>query len=323
MIPRSWAALPAFWRAAFPALVALGVGAGCSCKPDLGPNNPNPDPPEEDTDATDSDPVDTAPPPPCDAPEIEPNDTIGQATPLPMETIGCGAWDAPGDIDYFVFDLDEEAWVTVAVAAKALGSIADAHLVVQAADGSAMNRVDDEHSTDATLVFPGVPQLYTIQLVEQNLQGGSDRYFYEVVAAVTKPPVEWTVLESEPNDSPGEALDLADGDVVYGDMADPTDSDWFRIIVPPGKHTVRVEVMGYQLGSAGDFALLYYDEDVEPLPHGCNNCVVHGPLGAQGKDPAFEWQSAGDEILYVRLFEVEGRNGSAIWYSLHVTLEAV
>lgn len=304
-----------------PFLVGLGWLAGCSCQPGL----PSPDAPTEtDTGAAspaDTSTGDTAPAPPCGAPEIEPNDAVGTATRLPMETIGCGAFDAPLDLDYFAFDLDEEGWVQVKVWARPLGSVADTHLVVTADDGTAATRTDDEGTSDSSLTFPGRPQQYRVQLLEQNGNGETARYFYELVAAVTKPPVAWTRLEVEPNDASASAITVADGDVIFGGMGATSESDWYAVAIPPGKHTFTVDVDAYEFGSTGDFSLVLYNAALEPLPLGCRDCVIETPPDRFARDPRLVWDSPGNEVLYLRLFEDAGRSGDAVWYAMSVTLE--
>ncbi len=270
-------------------------------------------------------PVDSVPAPPCAVPEQEPNDSVAEANALPLELKGCGVFAAPGDFDVFATEVDEEGWLAVGAVAKRIGSFADVQMVLTPPTGSAAIRVDDEGTTDASLLFPSTVGTWTIQLAEQNFNGG-DNYFYEVIASIAKAPVEWTASEVEPNDDLATAMPVAPGDAVFGDMGGNLDGDWFRIDVPPGKHELVVDVTAYAEGSAGDFVLYLSDAGGNLLPMGCNpstTCATRGdPVDPALHDPVLSWTSDGNEQLFVKIAEEGFQWGRHTWYVIAFSLES-
>ena len=299
-------------------LAALGL-ASCKCTPELNNNNNNTNKPTNDSSTL----TDSVPAPACVAPEIEPNNSVSEATELPLEQLGCGVIAEQGDIDFFVANVTEEGWISIATAAKSIASNADLQMVVTPPEGSAAIRADDEGTTDATLLFPGSPGEWEVQLSEQNFNGG-DAYWYQVAVSSAKAPVEWTKAEVEPNDDLPYATEVIHGDVVFGDMDENLDGDWFRIDVPPGKHELEVEVTAYAEGSAGDFVLFLSDAASNLLPLGCipqTTCAKRGnPLDPALHDPVFSWSSDGNEQLFVKISEENFQWGKPSWYVISFSL---
>ncbi|NCG18364.1 MAG: hypothetical protein GWP91_05035 [Rhodobacterales bacterium] len=303
------------------ALAALG---GCSCQPGL-PPDPNDDTSKEDTSVTTTE--DTAPAPPCDAPEVEPNGSADEASSLPLEQIGCGVFEAPGDFDVFVTEVAEEGWLSFSTVATKLGSFADMQIVVSPSNGAAVDRRDDPNVKDASLLFPAPAGTYIIQLIEQSFQGG-DNYHYEVVVSRAKAPVDWSASEIEPNNDLASAYSVGDGDALFGGMSSNTDSDWYRIDVPAGKHTLTATVDAFNFGSGGNFSLFLFDDALGSLPEGCEsagvppvNCLFTGPLEGFGYDPGLTYESLGDEVLYVKISDEEFKFGDPVWYVIRFSLE--
>lgn len=300
------------WFVGVLAVVALH---GCSCTPDLN-NPPNKDNTTSSTDSTPP-PTDSGPPPLCAVPEIEPNDSVSEATSLPLELLGCGVIAEPGDIDVFETEVVEEGWISVNAIARSIGSFANVQFVLEPPDGSAAIRTDDEGTTDASLLFPGTPGTWSVQIAEQNFTGG-DQYTYRVAVSSAKAPLEWTLAEVEPNELLANATVVTSGASVFGDMDQNLDGDWFRIDVPPGKHTLTVEVIAYAEGSAGDFNLYLSDAAQNLLPLGCDpatTCVTRGhPIDPALHDPILEWESEGNEQLFVKVVEENFRWGKHTWY---------
>lgn len=301
--------------------VALAVH-GCKCTPDLDNDN------DKDKDPPDPTPTDSWPDTgdvdkPCAYPEQEPNNTDAEANELPLEQIGCGTFSEAGDIDVFVADVVEEGWLSVATAGRSIGSFADIQFVLEPPDGSAAVRTDDEGTTDASLLFPGTPGRWELQLSEQNFTGG-DVYFYQVSVSSAKAPLEWTATEVEPNNDLASAMPVAHGDVVFGDMDDNLDGDWYRIDVPPGKHTLIADVTAYSVGSSGDFVIYLADVQQRLLPLGCNpngNCGTFGdPIDPGLRDPLLEYESQGNESLFVKVGEEQFHWGRHTWYVISFSL---
>jgi hypothetical protein len=309
----------------------LAVG-GCQGCVDVQPADPDDsvdteDPPEE----TDSAARDTAPEPPCPVPEQEPNNALAEAGVLPMERVGCGLFDSTADADFWRFTLTEQAWLGVDVRAFRLGSLADVSLTLSSPEAGVSAGIWYWRDLpDVHVRFPSPPATYDAiirQAVgEQGSQGEGERFFYEVLATSTKPPLNWD-LDEGPNESRVAAQPVAAGPtrsgegviapvVVLGTVSAPTDQDWYAITLPSGRHRVVVEVRAHDLGSMGDFALELYDG-----AGGRRALTAAGRLGWE-QDPWLEYRALVADTLTVRVVEENNQSGRPFWYALAVTVEA-
>ncbi len=307
---------------------ALAVAAGafataCSCGE---PQIPPPPPPDESAATGDTSAEatgDTAPPKPCDAPEVEPNDTFQTPSELPLDAIGCGTFDVEGDFDHWEFTVDAPTWVTVRAYADA-GSTSNVAVLMTSSSGDiAAGRDGDFEGKDVTMLFPALPDRYTINLREETTQAG-ERFTYEVLATVAKSPVffdddgqvlDWTE-EPEPNDDELSAIPLRDGDAILGWSDAPSDADWYVVTVPPGRHSLSFDIQAYLVGSAGDYQLTLLDENLEVIKTNENE----GPVTY--KDPRLEYASDGNETLYLIVLEQASLGNPAVWYVLDTRVEA-
>ncbi len=299
------------------------VVAGCQCRPE--PSVPTPadtSEPQPDTAG-----MDTAPPPPCDWPESEPNNSDEQADMLPLEAQACGVFGAPADSDFWSFPVTEETWLGIRVDAAENGSFANPSVLLSGDDGLAVLRDDGSETADIHLLFPTDPRVYTLIVLEQSGQGDdNDRWFYDLIATVQKAPIEWTESEVEPNDAIADvelSNPVLSGDVVFGVLEDNDDRDLFRIDVPPGRHELTVSVLGFDLGSPADTELLLKDATGASPGCGPDNDACVFERGVQGfeRDPVLTFSSDGDESLYVRVQAEDGRGSAVHWYALDVLLE--
>jgi hypothetical protein len=271
---------------------------------------------------------------PCPQPEVEPNDGFDEAQALLLEQGGCGAVDPQGDRDYWTFDLEDDAWLLVEVQA-ADGSISNPTVLVTPDGGGwAASRNDDPDDTDVHLRFPAPAGDYFVTVSEQTLLGG-ERYGYDLLVSESKPPVEWTRTEVEPNDSSLLAEPLASDEVVFGGMdgnGPLPDFDWYRVIIPAGKHTLSFEVTSYEEGAGADLTVLLWDDALEGLPEGCRQscppdsptcvpCAFEGGVPGVELDPFGSYDSDGNEIVWLQVLEAGNREGPANWYVLHVRVE--
>lgn len=303
-------------------VLSLGVAAwltGCRCNPPIGT------PPDDEDEATAATGTtgDTAPPP-CDVPEIEPNDGFDETTPLVLERYACGVIqsEAPDgvDLDSWSFTLAEDHWLEIDVAA-ADGSVADVTLLLQPKGLPwSVAREDDHDSTDARVVFDALAGDYVLTVSEQTFRSG-DRYRYDLLVSETKQPYDlYTAEEVEPNDGTAMATPLVGGDVVFGyidsGVAPLPDQDWYRIVVPEGKHTVSIDVDAYELGSQADLTARFYDGSGDVLaPPG----AVTGGVGA-APDPIGAYESPGNETVYIQLIDADNREGPGSWYVMTIEL---
>jgi hypothetical protein len=310
------------WTRHLAALASAVVLAGCTCRPTLPPPPPEEtDEPEETGETGET--GDTAPPPPCAVPEIEANDDPASATELPTEQQGCGGFAEGGDFDWWAFAVDDSGWLAVELEAGP-GSISDVSLLVlpiETDEGNAWAaaRANDQGATDAHLLFPAPAGTYTINVSEEQLKSG-DRYLYELLVSEAKAPVTWNLDEVEPNDTQGTAQLLLDGDAVLARAGSPTDFDWYQVAVPAGKHVVTVDVDAYPEGSIGDFVFVLWGPGGTDAP-GCGNACEIRREAPGLIDPRTEYDSSGDETLWIQVLENSGQFGPAAWYRLSVLVE--
>lgn len=304
---------------------------GCQCQPQI------PTPPEDTETTTTGETAntgDTAPPPPCAVPEVEPNDNLDAPNVLVLEKQACGQIGQPLDLDWWSFSLTEDHWVEIELEAGN-GSIADMSILLTAEGETwAAARADDPGSRDATLRFPAPAGTYVLNASDQNFDGG-DRYDYDLLVSEAKPPVEWSDEEAEPNDDQAGANVATAGAAIWGVMDGNgilPDYDWFQVAVPTGKHTLSVDVVAYAEGSAADLTVYLYDAALDKLPAGCKDpcpqdspacveCAITGGVGGEALDPIGAYESEGGEIVYVQVLEATNREGPAGWYVLTIGLE--
>jgi len=293
---------------------------GCQCRPE--PSNPDTDRPQDTALPTETGRLDTGPEPPCDVPEVEPNNSAEQATPLPLEAKACGEFQAPADSDQWAVSVTEEVWLGIAIDARESGSFANPAVVLSSPDGLAVLRSDGAETADVDLLFPTTPRELNVLVLEENQQGSPDgQYFYSILASVQKAPRTWTVVEFEPNDTRDQATVVFDGDEVFARISDADDGDYYRVDVPVGRHTLVVAVHGFELGSPAD-TVLYLQDDTGTAPDCIGNPSCRFPRGQIGfeRDPWLEYTSEGDETLYIRVLPEDGRGSDVHWYGFELSL---
>lgn len=267
-------------------------------------------------DSSESSPItDTAPEPPCDVPEVEPNGlTSPQA--LPLEQWACGVFDAYLDVDGVAFDVPDAGWVRLNVRATVIGSAADVSVNFGEPDGDYGAIVSGSYSSsDPFLVFY-TDQARSFQaFLSEAYLGYGDDYTWELMASTTKPPVTWTMTEVEPNETSDEGTPMASGDVMYGTISAGSDFDWITINVPDdAKHSVSVKVTASREGSPANLRALAYD------PEGVFAKSASSGENDYDLDPwlDFTTDQAGDWTVLLRQ---ESAQGSPLyWYTVAVTI---
>jgi len=297
-------------------LGALFTGA---CKPQLTPPVP-PLPAVTPPLDTWVDTGDMGAPPPCAAPEVEPNDGDQQASDLPFERTGCGVL-SPGDRDAFAFTVVDPGWVSLEVE-RGNGSIADVDVTVRGPDGLRIDKSDDTESTDVTVRFQAELGDYVAVVSEQNGQGG-DRFTYEILVSEAKAPVEWVRLEVEPNNAGDEAELVSEAvTAIYGTLdgnAELQDRDWYELRIPGGEHALHVDVDAFAYGAAGDVRVDVRDTDDKLIRAFVDERIG----GARENDPRGTYASPGDEMIRLQVVEESGLEGPAQWYVLKLELEVL
>ena len=314
-------------------IVAL---AGCdACNPkvipdlsgdqvDTGPDSTTVD--TEDTATTEV--IDTAPPPPCAHPEVEPNNDPANPERIELETVVCGQFviaeeGAVADLDWFTFEVDDASWIKVDVNAVNLGSSADPSLYIASEDDHYMLIESDVDSTDPKVIFP-IPEGtddWDLMVAELNSLSG-ERYIWEFIVSATKAPVEWNRDEVEPNNEPEEAVELSEGDVVFGQYDSQSDLEQFYIDPPEGWHELTVRVTAKSEGSAAyNRLVLSRDRSPDTGDSPIDLDRIASVTGGAGTSPdaILSFEADGSERLYLTLRENEGNSGPGHWYIIEIT----
>lgn len=318
---------PTWWWVVFTMVACRGC-ASCSPQIDLPNTNPNDDDPIDTSgpdETADTGIEDTAAPPPCDFPEVEPNNNFKEPNAIPREEWACGIFDFDNDQDWFVFEGFEKGWISVDVSAADMGSPADLTMVVADEDYTvAALTYDGGQTEDPRMVFPSLGHdSYLVSLYEASAGSGED-YRWKMRVSEVKCPVSWTTTEVEPNDTPAEGSTHTSGDVVWGTLDRTSDYDWFHFSVPEGKTTLHAVVEAFGSGSPADTRLVLYDSEYLTNPDAVWLTRVFAGPDVYDKDPDLEYtfSEAGDYYLLVREDSTAMPGSPFHWYTIAFTLEA-
>jgi hypothetical protein len=194
--------------------------------------------------------------PPPDPDGLEENDTPGTATEIELDYVRDALTLTPGDVDWFVFTVDEPAGVHVNLwgsghGASPLGALFDATLAPLGGLGS-----DFETFLEAGVHYLAVSGYPDFDFVGDHTHSGS--YTLSVIVAPLPSPDA-----REPNDDPTTAapieLDFVDESLTLT----PGDVDWFTFTLPDPA-TVMVHVWGSALGLVSGV----FDASMVPMPRG-------------------------------------------------------
>jgi hypothetical protein len=206
--------------------------------------------------------VDTAPPPPCDTPEVEPNGIGDDPTPVAMEDWACGTLGTDLDLDRLEFTVDGPIdWLRLDFVAAQEGSAAHIGPALLTDDGTYDCDVvnSDVHSpytddpNDPVIAFPilEAPHTFVVTIGDVDWQKGKEDYHWKFRARSEKAPVSWTTTEVDTGYN-GAAIPLAAGDRVFGRFSSASDSDPYTIEIPAapkGGHVrLTVDTDGYRFG---------------------------------------------------------------------------
>jgi hypothetical protein len=309
---------------AWSGIAATLLCAGCQCgQPPLTDDPDDPvieDSPVEDTE---EEPVDTVPEPPCEQPEVEPNNSFDDANELAMEAQACGEFQTAVDADFWTFTLTEEAWLGIEVDAFGLGSEAVVSVAISSSEtGVAAGINHHQGEPDVYVHFPSPPGTYDV-LVRQTVgafggQGEGPDYFYELLATSSKPPMSWD-LDETANETRETAMLLLSAAAptplrVFADVDGLGDQDWYRVNVPAGRHRMVIDVQAHEFGSMGNFMIERYRADGQLVQR-----LTAGEVGWE-PDPWMEVRTIAAETHYLRIVEEEGGHGRPMWYVLELTL---
>lgn len=308
----------------FPILLSAG------CKSCVNPGVPGPQGKDtqpgdsgdtEDTEETahtgdSSPPIDTTPEPPCDVPEVEPH-SVSDPQELPLDQWACGSFSSMADWEYFQFRVDQPDWVRLAIRASSIGSSADVAIVLADDDDGSYyaNVASSAESSDPFLVFPSDEARDFVVAMGESYYGYGDDYTWEMMATVTKPPVEWTTEEVEPNDDIGAEAPIAEGEVIFATISSTSDFDRFSFEIPDdAKRDVRVTVVAIAEGSPADTRLLAYDPEGKLAKSAASGESLYD------RDPVLEFSTdaAGTWTLLVR--EDYDKGSPFYWYTIQLEI---
>jgi len=299
----------------------LGTMLACQscqgCKPEL-PNVDTSEPQDSEKDDSDSaqdSPVDTdtAPPPPCEFPELEPNNNPGQATVAELEAWACGVFEAAYDFDHFQVEVPYAGWLKVDVDAAERGSSAAPFLFVESDSGLGFGADAEASSTDPLLVVP-IPSSGTFTILLTDGYNGSGLDFdYQVKTSLTKAPLSWDygMTDGTSKDAP---MSMDWGDRVYGVVDDSQTVHWIELPVPEGKADVQFQVMAHRYGSPLSSTLRLFPRSDGELPDKPTELANSDP-DSSSWDPILRLSAEGEESWVVSIKVTEGSGtGDLYWF---------
>lgn len=305
-------------------LLLIGAASGLyGCKSCIGDlpgdnnNNNNTDTAPRDTDTEDTAPVDTGPPPPCAIPEVEPNNTLGAAQALELETWACGVLETKGDFDYFRFETEKAGWIKIWARGQDLGSSSDLQLALTdpADDYSAVSTTSVDNLDPLILFYAARPGTFYVNVSDQYYGYGSD-YIWELIASAAKAPLVWSDDEVEPNDVLADAQAAQSGETYFGIVSSGSDLDWFVLDLPEGENTITARIYAWNYGSPLLSRLRLYDPDatkVKDINYGEN---------ATDPDAILTYKTSTPGPWGVLVSSRTSAGGSeAYWYVLELTVE--
>ena len=262
--------------------------------------------------------------PECPQPELEPNGSLDEAQFVTLDSWLCASFEDGVDLDYYEFDIEQTDWVKIDVQAVVHGSSADPVLYLFADSGETMDVNNRTDSTDPYLVFPMWEADTWTALLMDSFGGSGEDYTYDMMVSITKAPIDWTHVESEEENGPGdgtsndtiaEAMDLESGMSVFGRLSVAKDLDWYRIVTPDEKTEVTVTIRASDLGSPLNSKLVFYtiDEDGEvsdPYTYYGGEAGSMDPQMVRTADNSEEWffvirSDTGDGLGYWYVLQTE------------------
>ena len=138
-------------------------------------------------------------------PEIEPNDTLAQATRVecPFETVGAAA-EPVGDVDFFSFEAHEGDVIAIDIDAESIGSELDSLLGIFDSDRDLLHFSDDDtapgepESLDSFIEFTapadGTYSIAVQACCDLDFEGGSGSGEYTMSCAAVDAPTTTTTL---------------------------------------------------------------------------------------------------------------------------------
>lgn len=316
-------------RALLLSVIATGLYGCAACVGELPIDNNDDDDDETDTaqedTAEDTGPFDTGPLPPCDVPEVEPNNLENERQALPLERWACGTLLEEDDVETFYFDVPRAGWYRVWVRGQDIGSSSDLQLTMLDPSDYGALATTSPNSLDPQLVFyaQGATR-FTVNIAD-TYYGYGDDYIWEMMATESKEPVEWNVVEEEyidgsvSNNALVNGQPVSSGDQIFGLLDPGSDQDFYLIDVPAGEITLYGRIHAWRYGSPLYSTLRVYDMEGTLLRE-----RSYGESSAD-LDPKMAYKTTIDEATTLAVqVDVQGNSGGgglAHWYMLELSVE--
>jgi hypothetical protein len=269
------------------------------------------------------------PPPPCTFPEVEPNNTLGEAFEITAEAWACGTLLSDGEdmgVDFVTFTVAEDGWLSLWGRGEDVGSFSDlsmsAWVYSEVGGDDLAIAYSSPGSSDPRLTIPvHAGDVIKASIRDQN-GGTGEQYIWELLGTMEKyDPLDCTLEEDETaggvtnNDVVARANQtLANGDTLCGVTGTSDNGDVYRIEIPEGRTDVVLEVIAWQLGSPADITITLYDPTGETV-----SSEAYGELSTD-LDPTLERTILEPGVWFVEI-ESPPAVGDLYWYGLKVTAE--
>ena len=217
--------------------------------------------------------------------------------------------------------------------ANTIGSAANITLALENDDYRFFYAERNTTSNDPRTIFPLVSHGDWLMALADERWGKGEAFFYEFMINVAKAPVEWDATAIEPNDSFDEAMEMTEGEVIFGVVEDDHDNFFFTVPPAVGELEVTVTVSGWDAGSpmqpwlirseareelvfvppeeTGDTG--YFETDIEYVEVKKN----HGGV-VTNPHAIISVVSEPGEVLYYTVRDFRDYNGLAYWYLISV-----
>ncbi|MFT5584520.1 MAG: hypothetical protein ACI9VR_002105 [Cognaticolwellia sp.] len=297
------------------AMLACQSCQGCKPEPSTVDTSEPQDTEEDDSDSAQDSPVDTdtAPPPPCEFPEVEPNNNPDQATVAELEGWACGVFDAAYDFDHFQVEVPYAGWLKVDVDAAERGSSAAPFLFVESDSGLGFGADAGAGSSDPLLVVP-IPSAdtFTILLVD-GYNGSGEDFDYQIKTSLTKAPLSWDygMTDGTTKEAP---MTMGWGDRVYGVVDDSQTVHWIELPVPAGKAEVQFQVLAHRYGSPLNSTLRLFPRTDGVVASSYTKISSNDP-NSSSWDPTIQTSAEGEESWVISLKVSDGKStGDVHWF---------
>lgn len=276
---------------------------------------------EDTEDSGDTGPIDTGPPALCPQPEVEPNNSRGEAQAVSMEAWICGDIALAADQDVFSTPGPADAtWMRVQVRAAEIGSFANLSLAFydDDEDYSAYGIFQPE-STDPMLLVPVPGGLEWFAAVNDQYGAYGDNNHWQMLITEEKAPLEWNAVESEDNNAITNGNPIESGDRVFAvlETAFGADQDWYQITIPDDglTYAVHLRIEAWNYGSPADMQLELYNPDQE------RKKLRDAGDYSYDLDATLDYTTSTPGTWYIRAKSGVDAVGALYWYVLEYELE--